>query len=90
MAGRDSVWGRSHDLNPRTALIRPTVIKDTSAIFALTMAAGLFPEDATAKVGDVLASSLWGKIGPDHIWLRGLSARCWQLPDRREGGRRLQ
>jgi ribosomal protein S18 acetylase RimI-like enzyme len=50
-------------------MIRPSTPHDAPAILALSVAAGLFPEDGTAEVADVLTGSLDGTAGPDHIWL---------------------
>jgi hypothetical protein len=35
----------------------------------LAVASGLFPPDATDEVAGILASSLRGDLGPDHVWL---------------------
>lgn len=50
-------------------MIRPTTPDDAPAVLALGVAPGLFPEDATAEVARVLAGSLDGSSGPDHVWL---------------------
>jgi ribosomal protein S18 acetylase RimI-like enzyme len=50
-------------------MIRPTMPDDTATVLALAVSAGLFPADATAEVAGVLASSLNGDLGPDHVWV---------------------
>lgn len=50
-------------------MIRPTTPDDTAAILALAISAGLFPPDATDEVAGVLAGSLAGDLGPDHLWI---------------------
>ncbi len=50
-------------------MIRPTTPADAAAILALAVAAGLFPADATDEVAGVLAGSLSGDLGPDHVWV---------------------
>jgi ribosomal protein S18 acetylase RimI-like enzyme len=50
-------------------MIRPTTPDDTAAILALAISSGLFPPDATDEVAAVLAGSLAGENGPDHVWL---------------------
>lgn len=50
-------------------MIRPTTLDDESAILALAVSSRLFPADATTELADVLASSLRGELGPDHVWL---------------------
>jgi ribosomal protein S18 acetylase RimI-like enzyme len=50
-------------------MIRPTTPEDTAAILALAVSSGLFPPDATDEVAAVLAGSLAGENGPDHVWL---------------------
>lgn len=50
-------------------MIRPTTHDDTAAILALAVSSGLFPSDATDEVAAILAASLAGQNGPDHVWL---------------------
>jgi hypothetical protein len=50
-------------------MIRPTTTEDTAAILALAVSSGLFPPDATDEVATVLAGSLAGENGSDHVWL---------------------
>lgn len=50
-------------------MIRPTTPADTAAILALAVESGLFPPDATDDVAGVLAGSLAGERGPDHVWV---------------------
>ena len=52
-----------------SAVIRPTTPDDIAAILALTVSSGLFQSDATEEVAGVLASSLDGSLGPDHVWV---------------------
>ncbi len=50
-------------------MIRPTTLEDSAAILALAVSSGLFPADATEEVAGVLAGSLDGSLGPDHVWV---------------------
>ena len=67
-------------------MIRPTTLEDTADILALAVSSGLFPPDATDEVGAVLAGSLAGNNGPDHIWLTddddGPVAVAYYAPER--------
>src|SRR3954464_9485975 len=50
-------------------MIRPTTPDDTDAVLALAVAAGIAPPGETQALAEVLADSLGGKLGPDHLWL---------------------
>jgi ribosomal protein S18 acetylase RimI-like enzyme len=50
-------------------VIRPTTPADTAAILELAVAAGLAPPGGVEPIAEVLADSLAGKLGPDHVWL---------------------
>jgi ribosomal protein S18 acetylase RimI-like enzyme len=50
-------------------VIRPATPADTAAILDLAVCSGLFPPDATDEVAGVLAGSLDGTLGPDHVWV---------------------
>lgn len=73
-AASDEPWkpaacrvGTAPSLEP--AMIRPTTPDDMASILALAVASGLFPPDATEEIADLLASSLRGDLGPDHVWV---------------------
>ncbi len=67
-------------------MIRPTTPDDAPAVLALGVVTGLFPEDGTAEVAGVLAGSLDGTSGPDHIWLTdddgGVTGVAYLAPER--------
>jgi ribosomal protein S18 acetylase RimI-like enzyme len=50
-------------------MIRPTTRDDTDAMLTLAVAAGIAPAGETQALAEVLADSLVGKLGPDHLWV---------------------
>ena len=50
-------------------MIRPATPADTAAILTLAISSGMFPPDGTDELAGVLADSLAGRLGPDHVWV---------------------
>lgn len=49
-------------------MIRATEMSDLPAILTLAVASGLFPPEGTVELGEIVANSLNGGLGPDHLW----------------------
>ena len=71
-------------------MIRPTTLEDTEAVLALAVAAGLAPPGETQPLAEVLAGSLSGRLGPDHLWFTdddgGLGGVAYCAPERLTDG----
>ena len=50
-------------------MIRPTMPADVGAILELAVATGLAPPGETGSLAEILADSLAGRLGPDHVWV---------------------
>jgi ribosomal protein S18 acetylase RimI-like enzyme len=50
-------------------MIRSATSVDIPAILDLAVSSGLFPPEATEEVAGVLAGSLAGELGPNHVWV---------------------
>lgn len=55
-------------LTSDTPMIRATDESEIPAILTLAVASGLFPPDGADELARIVADSLRGELGPDHLW----------------------